>query len=67
MKPVLDLYRILTLVRRGLSVTPANLGMMNDAQHHQAMLGFKAPNWATDWCPHCGWEAKCGACRAWMD
>lgn len=29
-------------------------------------MGFKAPSWATDWCPHCGWDATCATCRTWM-
>jgi primosomal protein N' len=34
---------------------------------HDNIMAFKAPGWATDWCPYCGWDAKCAQCRAWME
>lgn len=39
---------------------------MND-MHHDGVMAFKAPGWATDWCPSCGWDARCARCRAWLD
>ena len=38
---------------------------MQTTQPPPTMLAeFRAPSWATDWCPRCDWAQTCTDCRA---
>jgi hypothetical protein len=39
-------------------------GAMTTNQTNEAILEFRAPPWAGDWCAKCEWQGTCTDCRA---